>query len=463
MQHITKKFRPKKFSEVIGQRLAVEMLTAALKAKVIPPAYLFSGITGGGKTTNARLLAMSLNCKNRALNSVEPCGECSACKNILNDCSEYLTENDGATKGGVDDVRSLMGSIKYVVPDGSYRIVIIDECHALTKQAWQAALKSIEEPPKNTVFVFCTTEIQKVPPTIMTRCVKVQFQSVDDSILVGILKNILAIENVPYDEEGLNLIAKYAKGSIRDSQSILEGFIRTGKVSEKQIEGFYQTVDPATVLTYFNYVIEKDIKGACTMVMNWLKLGVAPDYIMTALLEHLRNMIMEFTIKDNSLKALLKSQKEKIGEGRVVDWIQFFYDQMKFIRDYPMEHTLVMDLITIRLVDSMSERKPRAKAEKSEKQEKEEKTAKTEASKVVGALDRPLLNRLQTLCGGVITQVDPQFRAVTLKTPQATFDVVLDASLVRNEYYILSDNLSKVIDGFPNSMDDETLFIDRLK
>jgi len=195
--------------------------------------------------------------------------------------------------------------------------------------------------------------------------------------------------------------------------------------------------------------------------MNWLKLGVSPDFLMTALLEHLRNMIMDFIVKDASLRALLKTQKEKIGESRVVDWIQFFYEQLKFIRDFPMEHTLVMDLITIRLVDSMSERKPRSKSEKTEKTDKVEKTDKPEPPKVTGALDRPLLNRLQTLCGGVISHVDPQFRAVTLKTSQASFDVVLASSLVKSEYYVLAEDLSKIIEGFPESMNDTNLLRER--
>jgi DNA polymerase III subunit gamma/tau len=437
------------------------MLTAAIKSKIIPPAYLFSGITGGGKTTNARLLAMSLNCRNLTLNSIEPCGECVACRDILNDRSEYLIEVDGATKGGVEDIRSLMASIRYVVPNGSYRVVIIDECHSLSKQAWQAALKTIEEPPRNTVFVFCTTEIQKVIPTIMTRCVKVQFQGVEDSVIVKMLQNILKVENVQYDEDSLGLIAKYAKGSIRDAQSILEGFIRSGKVTTEMVEGIYRTVDPSTVLTYFNYVVGGDLKGACIMAANWLKIGVSPEYLVAALLEHLRNMLMDFTVKDTSLKALLKSQKEKIGESRVVDWIQFFYDQLRFIRDYPMDYALVIDLITIRLVDSLNERKPRAKAEKTEKSEKVEKQEKPEPPKVARAIDRTLLNRLQTLCEGQILHCSPTFSAVTLKTPRATFDVVSDVSLVRSDYYILSDSLSKIIEGFPASMNDETLFMER--
>lgn len=461
MENITKKFRPKTFGAVIGQRLAVEMLTSAIKSKVIPPAYLFSGITGGGKTTNARLLAMSLNCKNLTLNSIEPCGECAACRDILNDRSEYLIEVDGATKGGVEDIRNLMASIRYVVPSGSYRVVIIDECHSLSKQAWQAALKTIEEPPKNTVFVFCTTEIQKVIPTIMTRCVKVQFQGVEDSVIVKMLQNILKTENVQYDEDSLGLIAKYAKGSIRDAQSILEGFIRSGKVTTEMVEGIYRTVDPSTVLTYFNYVIGGDLKGACVMASNWLKIGVSPEYLMTALLEHLRNMVMEFVVKDSSLKSLLKAQKEKIGESRVVDWIEFFYNQLRFIRDFPMEYALVIDLITIRLIDSMSERKPRAKSEKTEKAEKVEKPEKMEPTKVAVALDRTLLNRLVTLCEGSIIHCNPTFSAVTLKTPKATFDVVSDVSLARSDYYILSDNLAKVVEGFPASMNDETLLLEK--
>ena len=162
--NITKKYRPHRFSEVVGQDISVKKIVMALQSGVIPPAYLFAGIRGCGKTSCARLVAMSLNCIARV--GVEPCGTCDSCKSILQDNSEYLVEVDGATYGKVENVRDLMASIKYMVPDGAYRVVIMDECHGLTKQAWDSALKTIEEPPRNTLFIFCTTEFGKVIPAI---------------------------------------------------------------------------------------------------------------------------------------------------------------------------------------------------------------------------------------------------------------------------------------------------------
>ena len=231
---IIKKYRPKTFSQVVGQTGSVYKITAALTSGVIPPAYLFSGIQGGGKTTNARLVTMSLNCQQRV--GVEPCGQCQQCKDILNDCSSYLIELDGAQHGKVEDIRGITGTVSYVVPDGNYKVVIIDECHGLSKAAWNALLKTIEEPPKNVLFIFCTTELQKVQATIRSRCVHIQFPGVTDDVITKIIKHVCAEEKATIDDESVQLITKYAFGSIRDAQSILEGFIRMGKITADQVK-----------------------------------------------------------------------------------------------------------------------------------------------------------------------------------------------------------------------------------
>jgi len=452
-ENITKKYRPKRFCDVVGQPVAVEQMSSAVSKGIIPPAYLFSGIQGGGKTTSARLMAMSLNCKSRV--GVEPCGKCQDCVDILNDCSDYLIEVDGATHGKVDETRTLMSSVRYIVPDGNYKVVIVDECHALTKQAWQSALKTIEEPPKNVVFIFCTTELQKVIATIKSRCVHIQFPAVTDEVIVDMAKKILASEAVAYDEDALKLIAKYASGSIRDAQSILEGFMRSGKVSSDKIKNIYQTIDPNTILTYFNNVVSKDIKSACNISSQWIRMGTSPDVVITALLEHLRNMLMDFIVQDATLKNMLRSQKEKIGEGRVADWIQFFYDQLRFMREYPMEHTLVIDLITIKLIDSMSTRKSEKTSRSTAKKEQTPKEKQVESPAQVSTplLDRDKVLQLQTICGGSITKVHPKFLCATIKNAKGTvFDVVADPRYVENTYYILGQDLDFVLQDYPTNM-----------
>lgn len=451
--NITTKYRPKKFADILGQVASVQSITASLQSKVIPPAYLFFGTRGCGKTSAARLVALSLNCKQRT--GAEPCGGCPDCRDILMDMSDYLQEFDGATSGKVEDVRNLMASVRFLVPDGSYKVIIIDECHMLTKEAWNAALKTIEEPPRNVLFIFCTTELQKVIPAVKSRCVPIQFPGVHDSVISDMLRGVLKAEGVEYDEDSIQLITHNAHGSIRDAQSILEGFIRTGKVSADQVKRLYQTIDPMTILTYFNNVLADNVKQAATMTGGWLRLGAGPELIVSSLLEHLRNMVLDFIVQDETLKTLLKAQRAKIGEVRLVQWIEFFYTQLRFIREFPMEHTLIIDLITIKLIGTMKE--PSAKAKKAEAKEdtplKNNAPAISENNEAV-PLDKDKVNQLVDICGGSLDEVHPRFFRVTIKNSKGTvFDVVSDPKYAKNMYYIRQEDMEFVIRGYPNSME----------
>ena len=453
---IIKKYRPKRFSHIMGQKHSIDKITAALVSGILPPAYVLSGIQGGGKTTTARLITMSLNCTQR--DGIEPCGTCPACTAILNDCSNYLMELDGARHGKVDDAREIMASVQYLVADGSYKVIIIDECHGLTTAAWNAALKTIEEPPPNVMFIFCTTEFQKVPGTIKSRCVHIQLPGVTDDVLRKVITNICAVENIPIEEEALQLIVKYAFGSIRDAQTILEGFIRMGKVTADLVKQTYQTIDPNTILTYFNSVVDRNIKAASNMTQGWLRLGITPQVMISALLEHLRNMIMDFLVEDKALKALLKAQKEKIGAGTVAEWIAFFYDQLKFIREYPMEYTLTIDLITIKLIDSLITRSTVIKGKKTKKGEEDEimlPTISDDTPTVILPINKDKAFALQQACGGTMVEVDPQFRRVTLRNDKGTiFDIVSHPSLVKSDYFILDTDLDIVLQDYPDHMAD---------
>jgi len=466
-QSITKKFRPKKFSQVVGQRASTSRIVAAIEKGVLPPAYLFPGVRGCGKTTTARLVAMSLNCSNRE--GVEPCGTCVDCQDIINDRSNYLIELDGASKGGIDNVRSLQDSLRYIVPDGHYKIVVIDEAHGLSTQAWNATLKIIEEPPKNVLFIFCTTEIQKVIGTVKSRCVSIQFPGVNDDVIKNNIKEICASENVDIEDKAIDLIAKEAFGSIRDAQSILEGFIRMGSITAETVKTVYQTIDPTTVITYFNNILSKDIKQASNMAKGWMRMGVGPENIITALLEHVRNMIMDFKVEDKTVKGLLKSQRQKIGDAQVVSWISFFYDQLKFVREYPMEYSLVLDLITIRLIDSLSKKsttKSTRTSSKNESPKTELKESETPNSPNIPSheevsvevindipLDKEKVFSLQRACEGIIIETLPNFKRMTLRNGKGTvFDIVSTPDYVKSNYYILGSDLDNVINNYPEGM-----------
>lgn len=453
-KNLTKKYRPMRFGQMMGQSASVAAIISAIQKGKMPPAYLFYGTRGCGKTTASRLIAMSLNCTQRV--GVEPCGTCSECQDILKDVSPYLLEYDGATNGKVDDVRALMASVKYMVPDGNYKVVNIDECHCLTKEAWNAALKTIEEPPKNVLFIFSTTELQKVIPTVKSRCVPIQFPGIQDSVISDMIRYILKTETVPYDEESVSLITKYAYGSIRDAISILEGFIHSGKVSAEQVKSMYQTIDPNTILTYFNNILSSNIQQATNMTGGWLRLGAGPELIVSSLLEHLRNMVMDFIVTDSTIKGLLKVQRDKIGEARLVQWIEFFYTQLRFIREFPMEHTLIIDLITIKLIGTLHESAP-VRARKSEA--KEEGGAKKDVATMIPVsetvpLNKDKVDQLVRVCGGSMMEVHPKFFRITIKNHKGTiFDVVSEDRYAKSDMYIRQEDLDFVILGYPTSME----------
>ena len=219
-QVTARKWRPKDFTSVVGQTHVTQSLKNAIQSGRIGQSYLFSGPRGVGKTTIARILVTSLNCVNGS--TISPCGDCIHCVAIVEGKSLDYTEIDGASNRGIDQIREINENLKYASPHGNYRVFVIDEVHMLTIEAFNALLKSLEEPPAKVIFVFCTTESHKVPATIRSRCQHYSFRAFSIPAIIGQLKFVLEKEKVSTDEEALFYIAKAAGGSIRDSQSILD-------------------------------------------------------------------------------------------------------------------------------------------------------------------------------------------------------------------------------------------------
>jgi DNA polymerase-3 subunit gamma/tau len=220
---LSRKYRPMTFDEVSGHETAVTILKNQLKSKKLAHAYLFTGLHGTGKTTLARIFAKSLNCDNPK--NQNPCNECKSCKAIINSSSLDVLEIDGASNRGIDDIRNINETAGYATFHGKYKIYIIDEVHMLTKEAFNALLKTLEEPPANTKFFLATTEAHKIPPTILSRCQRIDLKRISPlqikEKLLSIVKNISA----KVDDDALSIIARLAEGSMRDAESLLENII----------------------------------------------------------------------------------------------------------------------------------------------------------------------------------------------------------------------------------------------
>lgn len=222
-QVISLKYRPQRFEDVIGQEHITVTLKNAIEKNRLGHAYIFSGPRGTGKTTTARLLAKMVNCENPV--DGNPCNECTSCREITEGRSLDVLEIDGASNRGIDSIRDLREQVKYPPTHGKYKVYIIDEFHQITKDAFNALLKTLEEPPKHILFIFATTELHKVLPTILSRCQRFEFKRIPLLQVMDLLRNIAQQEGIAIDDDSLLLIAKKGDGSIRDSESILEQVI----------------------------------------------------------------------------------------------------------------------------------------------------------------------------------------------------------------------------------------------
>jgi len=232
---LPRKYRPQKFSEVVGQELITETLKNAIKTGRVAHAYIFAGPRGVGKTTTARIVAKALNCQSPA--DGEPCNQCPQCLEITKGIHPDVIEVDAASNRGIEQIRELREAVHYAPAKGKKKVYIIDEFHMLTKEAFNALLKTLEEPPEHVLFILATTEIDKIPATILSRCQKFIFRRVPEEILVKTLSQICQKEEVEFEEEALRLIAIYSEGCVRDAESLLEQAIALGKgkVETKQV------------------------------------------------------------------------------------------------------------------------------------------------------------------------------------------------------------------------------------
>ena len=283
------KYRPKSFKELIGQDMLVETISNAIKLNKIPNAYLFTGIRGVGKTTTARIVAKSLNCKNGFENL---CTNklCEHCESITNSNHLDVLEMDAASRTGIDDIRELIETSKYNPTSAKYKVIILDEVHMLSKQAFNGLLKTLEEPPPHLKFIFATTEVRKIPVTIISRCQRFDLQRVPVKNLFQNLKKILEAENGKVSDSALTLIAKAAEGSVRDSLSLLDRALVSQIAENKEIDENYirkmlGAADRSKILQLLNLIFQGEQKKSIDHLKLMVNEGIEPSNFLNDLLE----------------------------------------------------------------------------------------------------------------------------------------------------------------------------------
>ncbi len=353
-----RKFRPAKFSEVKGQDHVVKTLRNQLKNNKIAHAYLFNETRGTGKTSVAKLLAKAANCENPV--DGDPCGCCPSCEAIAKGASLNVIEIDAASNRGVDDVRQIIEEVQYSPTTGKYKIYIVDEVHMLTKEAFNALLKTLEEPPEYAVFILATTEVNKLPITILSRCQRYDFRRITIDTITDRMKELMDAEGQTVEEKALRYIAKVADGSMRDALSLLDqclAFYYEGELSYERALDVLGAVDTSIFGRLFDKVLEGDTIGSLEIVSEVVALGKELNQFVNDFTWYLRNILVVMTtsnVSDDMLEMsaenieLLKEHAAKTEQNEIIRYINIFSELSGSIK-YASQKQILLEIAIIKL------------------------------------------------------------------------------------------------------------------
>jgi len=306
-----RKWRPQLFSEVVGQQHITQTLKNAILNGRVAHAYLFAGPRGVGKTTTARIMAKVLNCTNTT--DGEPCNECEMCNAFNSSQSLDIIEIDGASNRRIEEIRTLRESVKYAPTKGTHKVYIIDEVHMLTLESFNALLKTLEEPPEHTIFIFATTDVHKVPSTIISRCQRYDFRRIELNTIKELLSKIAEAENIKIDDKSLTIVAKKADGALRDAESIFDQVVSfCGNVIEGDtLVSMLNLIDEDVYFTLTDAILEKQFSAAFDISAMLYNNGWNFIDFVNGLTEHFRNILAVIVKKDTNLIESAEVYKEK--------------------------------------------------------------------------------------------------------------------------------------------------------
>lgn len=361
---LSRRYRPKSFSEIVGQKHVVTTLVNALQSDRVAHAYLFAGPRGVGKTSMARILSKALNCQKGT--AYAPCNECSTCNSITNGNDIDVLEIDGASNRGIDEIRNIRQNVGYAPAVSKHKIYIIDEVHMLTKEAFNALLKTLEEPPLHVKFIFATTSPSRVPDTVQSRCQRFDFKNISIADISDRLAHICKTENIAAEEEVLQSIAKYARGGLRDSESILDQLASFchekitlrdvydifGVVSEEKLSGLINSFiekKPELTIEIFHSIMEsgRDIEGFIDQLLHYIR-----DLLLVSVCKTERDTIETVSGDIN----LLRTQSSSFSPETLMYMFQVISETKTKTRDL-LQQKIYLEVLFVKLA-TMEELRP---------------------------------------------------------------------------------------------------------
>ena len=349
-------YRPQTFKDVVGQQHIIKTLQNAIKLNKVAHAYLFCGPRGTGKTTLAKIMAKALNCENGP--AIEPCDECEVCKGIQKGTISDVVEIDAASNNGADDIRALRDSVKYLPTSGKYKVYIIDEVHMLSNAAFNALLKTLEEPPKHVIFILATTEPYKLPNTILSRCQRFDFQSISIDDILKRLKIVAEAENIKMTEEAFSQIASSAEGGMRDALSLFDQTISYSVNEEITLDDVLAVsgnISHTKIIEMLNNSIECNGAGALKIIDNILSEGKEVPRIVNDIIIFLRDVLM---YKNNAIleeKVLFKNKQfinfaNNIGNNIIYQWLDILNETNNNMR-FSNQKRAYLELALLKMSD----------------------------------------------------------------------------------------------------------------